>query len=267
MIDTPEPQAPPQEDARLAAFVGSNADYYRKAWRPLQEVPGKKLSFNLAAMLLQVVWLLYRKLYLAAWLLLAVMVADVALVLYLDDSQRVPAALLDVWNTVFALLLLFVHGFYGNYWYWRRFRKLEQAARDRHADAAAQLEFLKIRGGTSRFAAGALVAVFVAPVLWAGYWAMQYTDEGYVFDATGQLTLAEVEANFLSRLEQDISERQWECVRREVEERARAAGDPETLDPSTVEMLPADQWQDLDAFGKRLVLSQVITTKAFFECP
>jgi len=87
------------------------------------------------------------------------------------------------------------------------------------------------------------------------------------FDATGPLTVAEIGVqNIIDGMDEPLSDEQRECVLREVGERARAAGDPETLDPATVELLPARNWDQLDAFGKRLVLAQVITTKALFVC-
>lgn len=86
------------------------------------------------------------------------------------------------------------------------------------------------------------------------------------FSATGPLTLEEIEANFLSLREQPLSEAREACLLREVEARAQAAGDPETLDPAAVELLPADSWQLLDAAGRRLILMQAITTKASFVC-
>ena len=57
-----------------------------------------------------------------------------------------------------------------------------------------------------------------------------------------------------------------DCIAEEVARLTREAGDPETLDPSTVEFLPVKSWSKLDAFGRRLALAQAITTKALFTC-
>lgn len=84
-------------------------------------------------------------------------------------------------------------------------------------------------------------------------------------DATGPLTLHEVQALFVSS-DASLSEEREKCVLREIESRAHAAGDPETLDPATVEFLPVERWRHLDRFGKRLILAQVISTRAFFVC-
>lgn len=85
------------------------------------------------------------------------------------------------------------------------------------------------------------------------------------FDATGPLK-PEAFRPSLERLEKTMTAEQVDCVRREVEARARAAGDPETLDPATVELLPADHWKTLDAPGKRIILVQAIATSASFYC-
>ena len=85
-------------------------------------------------------------------------------------------------------------------------------------------------------------------------------------DALGPLTLEELKISFDNEVGRQLSNREKECVLREVAERAFSAGDPEALEPATVEFLPVDQWDGLDAHGKRIILAQVILTKSFFEC-
>jgi hypothetical protein len=85
-------------------------------------------------------------------------------------------------------------------------------------------------------------------------------------DARGPLTLAEVQTLFTEVLAESLTADRMECVRAEVEKLARDAGDPETLDPERVEFLAADTWFELDAFAKRLILAQAITTSALFTC-
>jgi len=84
-------------------------------------------------------------------------------------------------------------------------------------------------------------------------------------EATGPLTPEEVQAA-IGRLGDSLGEQQMACVRSEIEQRARLAGDPETLDPATFEFLTAETWGALDAFGKRLMLAVEITTTALFDC-
>jgi hypothetical protein len=86
------------------------------------------------------------------------------------------------------------------------------------------------------------------------------------FDATGPLTVTEVRNLMIDRMAEPLSDEQRACVLREVEERARAAGDPETLDPAAVELLPAENRDRVDASGRRLVLARATATKAFLVC-
>ncbi|MBT8058242.1 MAG: hypothetical protein KJO33_01530 [Gammaproteobacteria bacterium] len=91
-------------------------------------------------------------------------------------------------------------------------------------------------------------------------------------DATGPLTVDEIQAA-MDRLDESydslgksLAGEHRECVVEEVEKRARDAGDPDTLDPASVEFLTPETWNALDSFGKRLILTQAITTKALFAC-
>jgi len=84
-------------------------------------------------------------------------------------------------------------------------------------------------------------------------------------DATGPLSPEEVQAA-VDRLGDSFTGEQKTCVVREVEQQARDAGDPETLDPADFEFLPAETWNELDAFGRRIFLTAAITTQALFSC-
>ncbi|MBT8049033.1 MAG: hypothetical protein HKN57_03310 [Xanthomonadales bacterium] len=85
------------------------------------------------------------------------------------------------------------------------------------------------------------------------------------YDATGPLTHYEVQAAF-DRLGESLPEEQRGCVLKEMEMRAGAAGDPETLDPMSLEFLSAESWDDLGAFNRRIILAQAITARALFVC-
>ena len=85
-------------------------------------------------------------------------------------------------------------------------------------------------------------------------------------EASGPLTLQEIQARFIDDMDVPLTPERRQCVLDQVEQLAHRAGDPETLDPASVELLPAANWHQLDAFGKRLILAQAITTKALFVC-
>lgn len=174
------------------------------------------------------------------------------------------------WSWLAGLLLFAVFGLLGNHWYWHRFQKVGRQAASMYSEKAGQLQVLRSKGGTSPIGAWLVVVILLLPVVWAGYWGIYQANRidysVFVFDATGPLTLGEIQSNFLSFMDEPLSEERRECVYRELADRARAAGDPETLNPATVELLPTGEWDRLDPDGKRLILAQAITTKAFFVC-
>lgn len=91
-------------------------------------------------------------------------------------------------------------------------------------------------------------------------------------DATGPLTHGEIQAamdrldNSFGQLEKPFTEGHRACVLAEMERSARVAGDPETLDLASMKYLSAETWNKLDAFNKRIILTQAIMTEAMFAC-
>jgi hypothetical protein len=85
-------------------------------------------------------------------------------------------------------------------------------------------------------------------------------------DATGPLTIQELEAQFIGPMDGTLTEAQRECVLEEAGKLAQIAGDPEAVDPASLDFLPAETWEPLDEYAKRLVLKQAITTEALFTC-
>jgi len=132
---------------------------------------------------------------------------------------------------------------------------------------------LQIAFARGRFIASTVMMTTAMTMLLAGCSREESREDGpetpmFVVDpdARGPLTLEELKVSFENEVGRQLSSREQECVLREVAERAFSAGDPEALDPATVEFIPVDQWDGLDAHGKRIILAQVILTKSFFEC-
>lgn len=94
-----------------------------------------------------------------------------------------------------------------------------------------------------------------------------YLSSKSVFDADGSITDDEI-LYFLSGMKEALSltEEQEQCFFREVKERAEKLGDPDTLEPTSVDLLPVNEWQGLDKAGKRLILTQVIVSQANQPC-
>lgn len=259
------------EDAKIEAFVVKNPDFYRAKWQRFQESPGAVLSFNFAALVGQSFWLAYRKLYLPLFALLGVSLGwGFAYALLLIDNLEWLTANEDLVygvNLAIGIALMALPAMFGNYWYWRKFRRIEQRATSRYPDTEAQEQYLQSKGGTNAAGVVALILTLSAPFVWVNYQATRIVDtQGFVLDAKGPLTLEEVKTNLMDQIDKPFQEIRRECIDREIEKRAQAAGDPETLDPATIELLPSEHWESVGAFGRRLVLAQAILTKALFVC-
>ncbi len=256
-----------QDDEKVQSFCVRKSGYYRDKWKKFDEKPGSITSFNLAACVGQLVWLAYRKLYMPLLWAAVVSIACASLRSCVEHEQFISGNLVAAWDLFAVFLYLAVFGLLGNYWYWRKFRQVAQQAALRESDRDAQLRFIQSKGGTSTVAAWVVLVLLLMPAsYWGVYQASRIDDSAFVLQATGPLTLAEVEANFLAFMDEPLAGERKQCVFREVTERARVAGDPEALDPAAVELLPADGWDQLDPSGKRLILAQAIGTKAFFVC-
>jgi hypothetical protein len=259
------------DDAKIDAFVVRNPDYYRAKWQRFQNNPDAVLNFNLAALVGQSFWLAYRKLYLPLFALLGVAIVwGFSYALLLVDNLEWLAANEDLVygvNLAVGIALMALPALFGNYWYWRKFRRTEQRATSRYPDTEAQERYLQSKGSTNAAGVVALILALLVPFLWVSYQATRIVDtEGFVLDAKGPLTLEEVKTNLMGQTDKPFQEIRRECIDREIEKRAQAAGDPETLDPATIELLATEHWKSVGAFGRRLLLAQAILTKALFVC-
>ena len=66
-------------EQEIRAFVGSNAEYYLRAWRPALSNEGGTSRFNVAAFLITGLWLGYRKMYSAVFILFGIIIAGTVL--------------------------------------------------------------------------------------------------------------------------------------------------------------------------------------------
>lgn len=86
-------------------------------------------------------------------------------------------------------------------------------------------------------------------------------------NARGPLTMRELQVNIPQELDAMYTESMRTCFMATVEDLASSAGDPETLDPSTVTLLPKDgSWQELTKFYRRNLLAQSIISEAGVIC-
>ena len=230
-----------------------------------------------AALLGSVFWLAYRRLYRPILGLTLLVGAEVATISYIESAGLLSDTAVFVWDVTASVLLLVLITAFGNYWYWKKYQRTLRVVRADGGDPASQEKLLRLKGGTSSAAVWLVSILLLVPVIWvvtqgigANIEALEAEMEDQLFfvdwEATGPLTLSQLNLNESHERFTAQSADQQKCVRNEIKARARAAGDPESLDPTTVDLLPEKTWPRLDAEGKRIILAQAIVTKAFFEC-
>ncbi len=142
---------------KIDAFVGENADYYARKWAAMRGAASSRVSWNWAAAIGGIVWMLYRRLYIPAALILIIAFIDVEITFGLKEAGLFPLAT-TVWDKISYLVYMSVIGCWGNYWYLSRYqRAVKSAARDLRGPVE-QLAFLAEKGGTNIFAAGLVLA-------------------------------------------------------------------------------------------------------------
>jgi hypothetical protein len=130
----------------VRAFVGDQHAYYWGSWRPRPSGRGIRGGFNWAACFLNIVWLLYRKMYREFFILLGALLGVGVL-------EAVAASLtekkLDGVDKLVNFVVAVTMGMRGNSLYLRRARRVIGAVRAEEPDPERRLVLLKARGGTS----------------------------------------------------------------------------------------------------------------------
>jgi hypothetical protein len=144
----------------VRAYVGSNADYYLKAWQPGLTGDGGASGFNIAAFFLSSLWLGYRKMYMAVLILFGIILAEIVLeellfVGILKMREAPPGVSLLV-----GLIVAIVVGIGANRWYLAQARRVIGEVRSQGLQEEAHLKTLSSRGGTSLGASLGLFALF-----------------------------------------------------------------------------------------------------------
>lgn len=146
--------------SRYQHFFQQNSSYYIDKVQKFNE--GKYFTFNLPAFLLGFIWFLYRKMYLEAFLLLAVIFAESALEEYLRSrSELDPQTLAG--QLISTLIISTILGFTANYFYIRKANKTIRKSMEKYKDAEKGGEYLERKGGTS------YVLVIILTILIVGF--------------------------------------------------------------------------------------------------
>jgi hypothetical protein len=140
-------------EQELRAFVGSNANYYLKAWRLALAGEGGASGFNVAAFFLSGLWLGYRKMYGVVLILFGIILAETVLELAFFEGvlkiQGSPPGL----TALVGLIVAIVVGVCGNGWYLSRARRIIGEVRAQGLSEEGHLRALAARGGSSLGAA------------------------------------------------------------------------------------------------------------------
>lgn len=148
----------------IAAFVGKKSEYYARVWQREDGESLPRISVNVAAIVLGVFWLAYRKLYVPLIAVLGIIVADGLISSFLETSGIIPATVIHAWDLVSPFVYAAVLGGFGNRWYWNKYQRTLTAAQSASPDPALQEAYLQERGGTSIVSALLLLAVLVGLV-------------------------------------------------------------------------------------------------------
>lgn len=143
----------PRTVQELRAFVGSNANFYLRAWAPALTGQGRITRVNFAAFFFPAFWFGYRKMYGAFFVLALIVIVE-----YLLEFALF-VAILELrdppWGTsiLVGLIVAVVCGLCANRWYLaharRAIAKVRAEANAIGLDESAYLRELSIRGCTS----------------------------------------------------------------------------------------------------------------------
>ena len=130
-----------------ALYIGQGSDYYVPKWYNFKS--GKSVaSFNIAAFFLGVLWMLFRKMYLAAaiWLMAAIAIGFLEEFLIEQNGWYENQNAIE---TISNIIISIVMGFFGNYFYYLSAeRKIQKIKGTAFGDVAFENE-LKRQGGVS----------------------------------------------------------------------------------------------------------------------
>lgn len=155
-----------EDQSQVEAFVGKNSDYYIQNWSQIVADGSNRLSWNWAAAIGGIVWMLYRKLYMTAGIVFVVVFVDAWITVILQESQVLPIAV-AIWDRFSYILYMLVFGWWGNYWYFRRYQRIaELCEREMQSPTDSQVLFAE-KGGTNMWAAGLFLLAIGAVLVWA----------------------------------------------------------------------------------------------------
>ncbi|MBP3955020.1 DUF2628 domain-containing protein [Gemmata sp. G18] len=161
----PRPIAADEEED-LRAVVGPNAAFYLASWRKLSKRPDSGTGFNRAAFVLSYAWLGYRRMYRRAFVLFAIILAEVTLEEVVFCGLLGWPAPPPLLTPVVGFTVAVVCGARANRWYLAHVRQVIAEVRNGHPHRPGDRAALADRGGTDFAGALGVVALcFMAAFL------------------------------------------------------------------------------------------------------
>ena len=146
-------------------FVEKSAEYYFSKWTAMDNDSGSRVSWNWAAAIGGVVWMVYRGLYLPLAIVLLVGFVDIYITVELEDAGVLPTAV-AIWDRASVWVYSAVFGSWGNYWYFQKFKKANSTANHLFVDPNDRHDYLAQEGGTSILIAGIALLTVSALAIW-----------------------------------------------------------------------------------------------------
>jgi hypothetical protein len=154
----------PPTNLELSVFVDAKSEYYLNAWKPALTGTGHVRQFNLSAFFLGALWLVYRKMYPEAMLLLGANLAiGFITALICDVALRDPLLSQGVASVVGIAIGGYVAA-HANGWYLSRALRVISRVRGSGLSPDDQIFAIARRGGTNPFAAVVFLVVFVVVI-------------------------------------------------------------------------------------------------------
>lgn len=152
-----------EDDKELyAAYFGRSADYYLDVLERFRN--GQQFVFNPYALLLGLLWFLFRKLYRQALMFFVISVLLGLLQTYLFRLPAISAYQQTI-GFVVTILLNLSYGIFGNYLYMRKAITDVEFAKSHSADKEEVLGYLSHKGGTTMHPVFILIILFLAYLL------------------------------------------------------------------------------------------------------
>ncbi len=149
----------------VEAFAEKNVEYYIEKWTTIADSTSSRVHWNWAAAVGGIIWMVYRKLYLPLIIVLVVGFADAYITVELEDAGVYPTAV-AIWERASYWVYAAVFGSWGNYWYYLKFQKADEAAAGISGDSTERLNYLAEKGGTNILIAGIALLSISAAAIW-----------------------------------------------------------------------------------------------------